>query len=326
MQPTIICTSPVPGMLSINGRFAGEIGPERPLCAPVSPTGAVYLEYRPLSGGAAPLARRCVFSGGELLPESVAEAEGLCCVAWPGGAAEIEFDPVREETVFALLEGLPCQLVRGASARLILDGAALPLPRGAGMPRISRMNGAPLLLGETDAGGQYAAVLSADLRTETALIEARRIDLSGGALNALVPLDDSVGHGRLEQWALGAGEARLASWEPVWIDGAPRWPRTAEGAMIAAVEAALAGLPSESDGYLSPALAAEAPLRDIASACDLCAPMKYAAPGGDPCAALLKAANDHLAFARPLYYRAANAGGLQSPWRIDALSLESPVP
>ena len=325
MQPTIICTAPLPGMLSINGRFAGEIAPDRPLCAPVSPTGAVYLEYRPLTGDSMPLARRCVFSGGELLPESAADAGGLYCVCWPGGAVEIEFDPVRSESEFALLEGLPCQLVRGADARLILDGAALPLPRGAGMPRLERMNGASLLMGDTDAGGQYAAVLSADLRTEAALIEGRRIDLSAGALNALVPLDDSVGHGRLEQWSVDAGGARLASWEPVWSDGAPRWPQTAEGAMVAAVEAALAGLSGEADGYLSPALAAEAPLREIAGACDLCAPMKYAAPGGAPCAALLKAAGDRLAVARPLYFRAAPSGGMQGPWRIEAISLERPV-
>ena len=325
MQPTIICTAPAPGMLSINGRFAGEIGPERPLCAPVPPTGAVYLEYRPLAGGSTPLARRCVFSGGALLPESVAEADGLYCACWPGGTVEIEFDPVREESEFALLEGMPCQLVRGGDARLILDGASLPLPRGAGMPRLERMGGAPVLMGDTDAGGQYAAVLSADLRAETALIEARRIDLSGGALNALVPLGDSVGHGFLEQWAIDGGGAYLASREPVWIDGAPRWPRTAAGAMIAAVEAALAGVYGEADGYLTPALAAEAPLAAVARACDLCAPMKYGLGDDAPRVALLRMESERLAVARPLYYRAANDGGRQGPWRIETISLEAPV-
>ena len=49
MQPTIICTAPTEGMICLNGRFAGEVSKERPLFAPVSPFGALYIEYRPLT-------------------------------------------------------------------------------------------------------------------------------------------------------------------------------------------------------------------------------------------------------------------------------------
>ena len=84
MQPTIVCTAPVAGMIYINGRFAGEASRERPLFAPVSPCGATYLEYRPLTGSGA-LARRCVFSGGAPMPESLAGAEGLFVWAPPDG-------------------------------------------------------------------------------------------------------------------------------------------------------------------------------------------------------------------------------------------------
>ena len=322
MQPTIICTAPEPGLLRINGRFAGEISAGRPLCAPVSPVGPVYLEYAPLAGSAPALARRCVFSGGRPLAESLALAEGLACVVWPGGAVEIELCAARTDCDCFSLEGRPCRLIRGDAALLRMDGAALPLPAGALPPRLARVNGTPLLLGEVEGGGQYAAALSADLRCETGLLAAARIDLAGGALNALIDLDDAVGHGRLEQWIPGEDGLRLASSEPVWVHGAPRWPDTAEGAMIAAVQAALAGLRAEAEGYLAPALAAESPLDAVAGGCDLCVPMRYGAPEGWPCVGLLTVENDHLAAVRPLYYRAAPAGGRQGSWRIEALQRE----
>lgn len=92
--------------------------------------------------------------------------------------------------------------------------------------------------------------------------------------------------------------------------------------MIAAVEAALAGLPAEAEGYLSPALAVEQPLSAIKETCDLCVAMKYGVPDARPCVGLLRAENAHLATVRPLYYRAEPAGGRQGPWQITAVSLE----
>ena len=323
MQPTIICTAPQPGMLCVNGRFAGEIAPERPVCAPVPPFGAVYLEYRPLCGGAPPLARKCVFSAGMPLPESVADAQGLFCVVWPGGAVEIEMAPAPTPETCPPLEGRPCQIARGDGTLLLLGGAALPLPEGALPPRLERRAETPLLAGKTEDGGQYVASLSPDLARETGLLAADRIDFTGDdMLNAVVALRDLVGHGRLEQWIIDGGALRRVTSESVWPDGAPHWPDTAEGTAIAAVEAALAGLPAEAEGYLAPALAAEAPLRAIAEACDLCVPMKYGIPGGRPCVGLLRIENDHLARVRPLYYRAAPSGGRQGPWRIEAFSME----
>ena len=67
MQPTIIFTAPVPGMIYLNGHFAGEASGDHPLFAPVSPFGAVYIEYRPLARGYPATATKCVFSGGRKL-------------------------------------------------------------------------------------------------------------------------------------------------------------------------------------------------------------------------------------------------------------------
>ena len=323
LQPTIVCTAAVPGMIYLNGRFAGEASRERPLYAPVPPGGATYIEYRPLRG-AGGLARRCVFSGGAPLAESLEHAGGMSCVAWPGGVLEAEFSLPQETSYPVALEGLNGILRRGMEGTaLLLDGLELSLPEGALPPQLLRSGGASALLGEIEGGGQYLASLPQGPDAPAGLVLADRIDpADGGLFSAIVSLNDSVGHGRLEQWLLDSSGLRQVSSESVWAGGAPRWPGTAEGAMIAAVEAALAGLPAEADGYLSPALAGNRPLDAIGEICELCVPMKYGLPGERPCVGLLKSENAHLATVRPLYYRAGPSGGLQGPWQVEELWLE----
>ena len=323
MQPMIICAAPAPGMICLNGRFAGEVAPGRELFAPISPWGPVYLEYRPLSGTGGALARKLVLSGGLPLAESLADAAGLCCVAWPGGALEVEFTPFESCVERFLLEGLPCALTRGEATTLTLNGADVALPPGVQIPRLLRLNGAAALLGNVEGGGQYLATLSADLSTPTGLMTADSIEeADGGLFSAFAALEDGVGHGRLEQWLADAGGLHCVSAESTWSRGGPHWPAAAGDAVIAAVEAALIGLTDESEGYLSPALSREHPLTAVSEVCDLCTPMKYGFPDARPCVALVKAVNDHLATVRPLYYSAEPSGGRQGPWQITSVSLE----
>ena len=323
MQPTIIFTASAPGMIYLNGRFAGEASRERPLYAPVSPCGPVYMEYRPLTGAGPGLARRCVFSGGAPLADSLADADGLCCVAWPGGVLEAEFTavPTLAEPVF--IDNMAGEIWRGERTELMLNGLRVPLPDGARAPRLMRQDGAALLVGGVDGGGQYLAALAPDLSALLGTLEADAIEpADGGLISAVVSLKDRVGHAQLEQWIVDGDGLRRVSSESAWSAGAPRWPDTAEDTMIAAVEAALAGLPAEAEGYLSPALATGKALASIGQICEGCAPMKYGMPGERACVGLLRAENAHLAVARPLYYRAEPSGGQQGPWQIVALSLE----
>ena len=323
MQPTIICTARTPGMIYINGRFAGEASRQRPLFAPVSPSGAVYLEYRPLSGSDGALARRVVLSGGAPMADSLAQSEGLSCVAWPGGALEVEFAFHPRSLEYFEIEGKRCAIERNASTRLLTGGAEVVLPDGALPPTTMRQGDGLVLTGDVVGGGQYLVALSGDMSRLLGQLTADSIAPSdGGLYSAVISLRDSVGHGRLEQWlADGTGLTPVSS-ENVWSDGGPRWPKTAEGTMIAAAEAMLAGLPAEAEGYLSPALAASRPLDNIAEACDLCVPMAYAGPDPRPCVGLLKSVNDHLAEVRPLYYSAAPSGGRQGPWQIEGMAVE----
>jgi len=323
MQPTIICHVPGPGMICLNGRFAGEATPRRPLFAPVCPGGALYVEYRPLTGDFEPMARRLVLSGGAPLAESLADAEGLYCAAWPGGALELEFTPARRETERFMLDGLPCALTRGPSTVLTLNGVPVNLPEDALPPRLIRPEGAAALLGETRGGGRYLAALAPDLSRQTGLVVADAIEpADGGLFSAFAALGDAVGHARLEQWLIEADGPRCVSAESAWAGGGPRWPDTAEGTMIAAVEAMLAGLPAEAAGYLTPALAEKRPLANVAEACDLCVPMKYPAPDPRHCVGLVRVVNPHLAAVRPLHYRADPTGGLQGKWTIGEIWME----
>ena len=324
MQPTIIVHVPGAGMIYLNGRFAGEADTRRPLFAPVCPSGALYLEYRPLAGDWEGMARRLVRSGGAPLAEPLGDAGGLRCVAWPGGALEVELCPTRRETEHFRLEGLPCVLSRGESTVLALNGVPVALPEGAGLPTLTRLDRAAALLGDVAEGGRYLAALAPDLSRQTGLVTADAIEPAGdGLFSAFATLGDAVGHARLEQWLVDGDGPRCVSCESAWAQGGPRWPDTAEGAMIAAVEAALAGLPEEAGGYLSPTLARERPLAAIADACDLCVPMKYPAPDPRPCVALVKQLNPHLAKVRPLYYKAEPAGGMQGPWMSGEVSANS---
>ena len=322
MQPTIAFTTPVPGMIYLNGRFAGESGPERALLTPVSPYGALYAEYRPLASRQRPTAFKCVFSSGKLMPDSLSEAEGVSAIQWPGNILEIEISCPESYTEHFSLGALSCIMEYGSATRLIAGSLRITLPDRALKPELLRIGRIPVFMGNIEKGGQYIATLTEDLTMQTGFLAADRIDFSGDIIHATASLGDTVGHGRLEQWFADENGLQRLSSEPVWASGNPVWPETAEDTMIAAVEAALAELPEEADGYFAPSLGETSPLNAVSDICDLCLPMKYGSPSPHPCVGLLKIESDHFAKVTPLCYRARLAGSLQGPWQIDWISLE----
>lgn len=321
MQPTLVLSAPQPGILYINGRFAGEISNDFPLIRPVGGRGAVYLDYRPLHPGSRSMARKLVFSGGAPMAESVEEAANLSVVAWPGGTVEIELTPPREEmpTQRCSLAGHELSLRENA---LYCDGQLLcTLPEGASLPEILPAGG-NLLSGSCSAG-RYLLMLSGDWSRLMGLLQAQQLDAeASGHIRALVSRNDLVGHAALESWRATPEGLALLSSESVWEHGSPRWPRTPPETARAAVEALLAGLNSEAEGYLAPALRNQFQPGEILARCDLCVEMKYAAPDPRPCVGLLQLQGGQFARVQPLYYRASPSGGAQGPWQLDALELE----
>jgi hypothetical protein len=290
---------------------------------PVPPFGAVYIQYAPLAPGQRASAFKCVFSGGRVLPDSIADAPGVSAIQWPGGILEMEIscpEPFSETFDLGPVAG---RIDHGCETVLSSGSLRINLPDRAKVPGLVSLQGTPALKGDIDGGGQYLVTLTESLSAVTGYLCADRIDAGDSdIIHAMTASGDIVGHGRLEQWmADGTGLRRVSS-EPVWTSGGPAWPETAENTMIAAVQAALEGLWSEADNYFVPALADTSPLNAIGDVCDMCLSMKYGLPGSRNCVGLMRMENERLAAVTPLFYRAQMTGGAQGPWQIGWISTE----
>lgn len=322
MQPTLVLSAPLAGILYINGRFAGELSKDAPLLRPVSSHGAVYLDYRPLSGGCASMARKLVFSGGAPMQQSVDEAENLNIILWPGGTVEIELHP---ETL-----GLRPLHFELSGHHFLLDGNTFScdghrlssVPEGIQPPELFVLPTGNALLGKI-RNDRYLMTLDAQFTRQTGFLRARQIELeTDGHIRAVVSRDDLVGHATLENWKLAPEGLTLLSREPAWLNGQPIWPAEPAKAARAMVEASLAELDGEAEAYLSPALRAQNIPARLRESCDLCIEMRYAPPDARPCVGLLRLSSDRLAQVHPLYYRAVPTGGPQGPWQIEAIQWE----
>lgn len=325
MQPTLVLAAPNPGIVYLNGQFAGELGPQQPLLRPAAPRGALYIDYRPLNDLCRPLARRLVFSGGEILAESAESADKLNIILWPEGVSEVEIapDPWQLPRSSFRHGGFLFELEGGAQPRLLCDGRLLgSLPEGAQPPAVHSLPGGEALLGSC-AGGMYLLTADRDFRSQTGFLRAQRIEIDpDGSIRALLPAPDPVGHAVRESWQLSEAGLRLLSSQPSFLEGVPQWPQSAEGAAIAAVEAARAGRMEEAENYLAPRLRQQHPLEAIVALCDLCVAMKYAPPHSRPAVGLLRLQSDSFARVRPLFFRASPSGQRQGPWQIDELEWE----
>lgn len=324
MQPTLVLNAPHPGILYINGRFAGEVAPQNPLFRPVSAQGALYLDYRPLTNACMPMARRLVFSGGEPMSASADDAENMNIIVWSGGITEIEFEPRPYPAPVQRFQLSGHNFTfETESLRLSCDGRSLcTLPEGAQPPELRRLKNGCALIGSC-SGGKYLLTTDENLNRQTGLLRANQLDIEADErIRAVNAASDLVGHATLETWQLAPDGLMLVSSEATWTHGAPRWPATAEDTARAAVEAALEGLESEAENYLSPALRIQDPLHTIGEICDLCVKMRYAPPDARPCVGLLRLEGEHMARVRPLYYRACPSGSPQNPWQIEAFEFE----
>lgn len=317
MQPTLVLTAPHPGILYINGSFAGEIGSDAALMRPVAGRGPVYLDYRPLSCACGGMARRLVFSGGAPIAESADSAGNMEIVIWPGGVVEIELLPPEQAT--------PPRSISMAGHSFLLDGNELRcdgrmigrLPEGASLPECSILPEGAVLSGSFP-GGRYLLACDAGFTRQTGFLQAQQLEIEpDGRIRAIAASGDLVGHARLENWRLSHDGLMLISSENVWAHGAPHWPQTPAETARAAMEALLAGLDAEAEGYLSPSLRSYSGMHTLKELGDLCVEMKYTPPDPRPCVGMLQLEGEHLARVRPLYYRASAAGGPQGPWQIE---------
>lgn len=317
MQPTLVFSAPVDGLVYINGRLAGETRQDLPLMAPAAPFGPVFWEFRPFSLRHLPMAGKIVLSGGAPLGDSL--TEGVFAICWPGSITEIELSPLplpdcSRETL--RLGGHTCRFFRGRSVQLEIGGVTAALPENAEPPEMHRIGGCIALTG-CAGEGRYLLLLSGDASRQTGFLLADRIDFeSPEFVSAVHDRGDFAGHRTLERWRIDADGLTLVLRENRWTDGLPRRPATPEETVRAAAEAALLGRFEEAESYFHPSASPSLRPEDIPGLGDLCLPVKYALPGGSAAAALLHAETDCFAKIVPLYCRAERLGG---EWRLTDL-------
>ena len=293
VQPVLMVVCREEGLVKLNGRLAGQVGPDAPLVTPVGPGAAVYLEYSPFGPGRLPVTRR-------LLLEGAGEAgDGVYLMAWPGGVWEAEVEPQGAESLLRAESGLPGYALEPDDERV-----------GAGMMRV----------GPCRDGGRYAAAWDEGGRRIFCSRCEESYFTQTGEMRLFLRDGDTVGHARLITLRDGPDGAEVAEVEPMWELGAPRWPDTPHRTALAAAEAAVLGLWDEAEGYLSPeARERLAPVirecGEYQCAAELPAPL----PGGRSAVALCRATGKNTGEAQALTYHAVAGGGSQGYWRLDSL-------
>lgn len=321
MQSVTVVSCKVPGMIYLNGRFAGECAPDSPYIAPVSPRGALYIEHRPLARGYAPVAHRVAFASGALIAESV--PDGVFAVKWPGDIAELELSAMplaQPESEFSNLEGTPVAVLRGETTVLRVAGNEIALPGGARLPDARVAVGTAIGFAGEVAGARYLACFAPGSYAPLGAVIADDIEVEElGRVRALSRLLDTVGHARIEIWAAQEDALQSLDAEYAWADGTPTWPQSAEEAALAALEAAFLGLDAEAEGYLIPRLRGTGLVARAIEGADAAVRLKYAIPDSRPAVGLLRRETGRCAVVAPAFYKASPMGGAQGTWALEAL-------
>jgi hypothetical protein len=296
VQPVLCIGCGIEGLVYINGRLAGETGPQTPLSVPVTPGGCVYLEYRPLLPGYLPLCRRLTLGG------DMEAGEGLYVLVWPSGVIEVEVSPEKQEN-------------RDAQRELALPDYALE-------PEEIRRGESILCVGNCRDGGRYLAAFDTWGRCA---LEARGDEsyfTQSGDMRLFRRENDVVGHACLLTYREENGALALAERENMWAPGGPVWPDSPEKTALAAVEAAMLGLWDEAEGYflMEKWSACRKTLKDCC-AYECAAPMRFPMPDGRSAIALCRATGERCGEVRAMYYHAVPGGGPQGMWQLDRIGI-----
>ena len=268
MQPILLIESRAPGLLYVNGQFCGELTEPQPF--PARPDARALIELRPLGHGgaadglradAARGARAAARTGGRIL-RAVAGRRGA------GGAAAAALAGAhagRAHGAFAGAGGRrmrrgggalcatgsrrrPCRAARGSLCARALDGGALAVQGACDAGAFACVVPPPGgRIGEGAAALVTARIACAG-RGRTCCARSWAARTPSGTVNCA-----STARGRT-----GCGSSRA---QPVWAQGVPRWPQSAQETLRAYLEAVRLGLRAEAEGYLAaphaaPALAA----------------------------------------------------------------------
>lgn len=327
MQTVLLIRSETAGAVYVNGRLAGDVDSQHPASLPVSPFGAIILEYRPFTSGYLPLALRIPLSQGKPMMKE-ADDPRIYAALWPDGLIELELIPEKSPSALP-----PRFLGQAGDVRVFASGSSVlcetpsgsfshPLPHSASAPAFTPLQAGLLLSGTLPDSSQYALVLSHDGASCPLTLTGQSLSLlESGALRIIRPLGDSVGHARLETWTCTPPQNwQCIAAEPMWTTGAPNWPSTPEAIAVAAIEAAQLGYRAEAAAYFSLSCPC-GDILDAVSAYDGCTPLRSPLLSGEPAVGLMKMEGGLLQIT-PAVYRASPGG--PHGWQIDSMQLFSP--
>jgi len=247
-----------PGLVYLNGRLCGETGIA---AMPLAPDGVQYLELKPFDPKSTGAVLRLSLTDGKLVSGVTGD---VFAVQWPGGwiALELRGENCAHYAQPRLLTSLD---MPGGKYLLVDEGGSLSFGRNeeesiylpvedvhSGFMRPHFFPGLCVAEGAA-ANGNYIAILKASdepelcsfVIGEDAVIDAQ------GILHATEPVGDYVGHALATVYAPDArGNYALASREPTWLYGEPRWPQTESDTKRAFLEALTINAWSEAAGYL----------------------------------------------------------------------------
>lgn len=324
MHPMILISSNADGIVYANGIYLGEIRKDAPLFRPVSPYGAVSLEFHPFVPMALTSNVRIVFSNGKPLSESLYPDSGLIITAWPFGITEINFSANLIHTSAPSIKTLTCA---GRSFRFVKTPAACYiecefqgrigthlLPKEADTPVLAEGEGVLYVSGSTEENLRYALVLTQSGEHTLLALSGKEISfLPGGRVRVVKDMGDLAGHESEEIHQLK--DAHFES-EGVRIHKNPdadfRAITPCECAVCLA-EAILFGFDDESGLYRSDACDVDANTKALIQSASFIRPLRFTPPDGRSAVAAIRRISPVFHEAAPLYYRAEMTDGV---WKI----------
>ncbi len=331
MQPMIMLTSAVEGIVSVNGSFWGEARPDAPLFRPVGPYGAIYLVFQPLMPGYLSMARRFAFSAGRPVPASFDGLRGVSAIAWPFGVTEVELSPDRvypavpEETLLTGSGRTLRLMARGERTTLSLEAAGRPLtialPEGAQEPTLAEGDGLLYVSGAREGGGRFVIALDAETGKECLRAVGDEIAfLGGGRIAVSEGVGDLAGHLRRTIWR-NAGE-RFEPEAPELISNPSGEFRATTPASCAraALECMQLGLADASIAYFDNGAQMDESARQVALSTGSTAQLRFAPPDGRRAVAAVRPLRPALAEAVPVYYEAVLRNG---EWKLTEMTADA---
>ncbi|MCL2811630.1 MAG: hypothetical protein FWD25_07055 [Clostridia bacterium] len=334
MFPVLIIQCAQAGLLYVNGQFCGEL--TEPLMLPVRPEGRVYLEFRPLTGEAFPLAAALEFSQGKLLPPLPASVYAL---QWPDRVIDLELRPVPMPVADAPREPLSSltlgktrlfhQRLGNEEAICTRSKPLFAIPNGTrNLHALPLPEGITLLLGEHSGGASVWLLDIADPEQPALAdhIHAQQLALEekDGTLRALSYANDAVGHAFLTVYRPQGSRLATQSREHAWTPGAPHWPQSGPETLRAYVEAQRLGAEKEATAYLSSAardLLATAPLPTFHTVLELPRPLLTPPPDHPLSLGLLETQGINLGTVHAVSARAVSSEHAQGRFLLESISV-----